>query len=763
MPVESKRLQFAAEDRSVEELAGINIPPSATFDIFKKTFSNNNGQFRSAAVNADYFYNLTTGLELELARPTLGEVDIDYPVDVELDLPDAVTAGQEFSVGTTNNYVVSNASVTGQSLNFGKAGLNLTFESGGAGITNLEFGNLFGRSLIQLDQNLLFDGFAKTGIELASITPGAGIDVEVIDGVDLSASLPAGEENTSPLTSGGMGQLVSVGVDVNEPLLNISANPFELLDDFGPLRALDVLTEDFGPVEFSFIGDTYEAGFSYTLVAPSIAGGYGLVQNFSFDPDNIFTTIDIGDQSFSGNIGESFDFTAPEDLTDPLNGTISYMLDGSVDVSYALAPIGSLGIEILSAQGSIGEKGQGTTDIDIGPLFSDSISGSTDFGKIELFDPISFELPDDFFAPIVQEFEIPLGENTLGFVNDFVTGTTQDTQIVFDLERMGDTSSPVRIFVDGEVTNGSEAFFTDFFFTVPSGENPTLPISASVSEVDGDVAFSLDISIDENDPSFDLIKITDSTANGLLIGDQVDDRGGRTFGDPHFITFDNVAYDFQAAGDFVLARATDGDDYEVQVRFVSLSSAVSATSAMATRVDGTTVSLEVNGNEGRLLIGGNERTLENGQSLTIGDGRISRTGRAYNIDYGNGDQTSVSVFSTFMNVTPLPSLARTRGAIEGLLGDGNGNPSNDFQLADGTVLETPIPSEVLYGEYAAGWLTKPSESILPGEREAFAAPGRILTIDSLPTSLREAAEARVDAAGITNPLIREAAIFDFAL
>ena len=57
----------------------------------------------------------------------------------------------------------------------------------------------------------------------------------------------------------------------------------------------------------------------------------------------------------------------------------------------------------------------------------------------------------------------------------------------------------------------------------------------------------------------------------LFIGDGVDDRGGRTFGDPHLITFDNVAYDFQAEGDFVLTRATSGDDYEVQARFRSIS------------------------------------------------------------------------------------------------------------------------------------------------------------------------------------------------
>ena len=169
MAVQSKLLDFAVDDRSVAELAGINLEPSLGFDIFKKTFSNPNGQFRSTGVNADYFYNFTTGLELEVERPTLGTVAIEYPVNVELELPESVSAGSDFSVGTTDNYTVSNASITGESLNFGELGLNFTLASGGAGITDIEFGNFFGRSLVQLDDDLLFDSFSERSARLITI------------------------------------------------------------------------------------------------------------------------------------------------------------------------------------------------------------------------------------------------------------------------------------------------------------------------------------------------------------------------------------------------------------------------------------------------------------------------------------------------------------------------------------------------------------------------------------------------------------------
>ncbi|MEL7377002.1 MAG: VWD domain-containing protein, partial [Bacteroidota bacterium] len=235
------------------------------------------------------------------------------------------------------------------------------------------------------------------------------------------------------------------------------------------------------------------------------------------------------------------------------------------------------------------------------------------------------------------------------------------------------------------------------------------------------------------------------------------------WGDPHLITFDNVSYDFQASGDFVLSRATDGPDYEVQARFVELSSAASITEAIGTSVAGKTVSVEANGEEGILLIDGQATAIADGNSVTVGAGSISRNGQRYDIDYGNGDTTSVDVFSSFLNVSPLPSGTRAPGSFEGLFGNGDNNPSNDFQLADGTPLSTPLPVDILYGDYAQSWLVEDNDSLLPGTAEEYAAPERVLTIDSLPQSLRQAAEDVVNAAGITNPILRDAAILDFAL
>lgn len=767
MPTISSVASFKLEDATIEELIGFEAPGASSITLFEDNDIRRSGEFGVGlgpfdTISFDYAYDLNLGLDVVFERFSLGGLTVDYPLDLDLVLPEDIQPGEVFRVGTSDLFDVNGASVVGESFSIGNVGLDLRFSSEGAELTDFALLEIGETNLINLPiSDLQFSSFDERTFRLVEFDLSLGQSQEIIDGVEVEVfAVPGGGSASSDaVTLTEQSTLPTLTVSTRDPLAQVTANPIELLDSFPAFAALDFLTEDFGP--YSLPGG-YELEFDYTLLAPFIAAGFGIVQEFVFTPTNVKTNIDIGGTRFEGQLGESFDFVAPTNLSDPLLGTVTYDLEGDVSVAYRLAPIGSVGVEILSASATLLDSSGFGTSSEIGPLLDLSLEGSADAFGLTLFESGPIPVPDRFFEPISFNFELAQQENTLSFVQDFVVGTTQDTSISFDLLRTGDVSFPLTVFVDGEITEG-DATFGDFEFTFEPGPNPELIIPASVSEVFGDVAGPIELSIVPTGPESETVRILDGTANVLLIGDFVDSRGGAAFGDPHLLSFDNVAFDFQAAGDFVLTRATAGPEYEVQARFSAISSAVSVTHAMATSLSDMTVSVEVNGDAGLILIDGIERSLDDGGSLAIGTGSILRAGQSYVIDHGNGDFTDVDVFSTFLNVSPRPNEARERGSLEGLLGNANGTPADDFRLTDGTILTTPLSVDMLYGEFAESWLVSGSDNLLPGETETFSAPGRILTIDSLPTQLRLTAEAAVDANGISNPILREAAVLDFAL
>ncbi len=370
-----------------------------------------------------------------------------------------------------------------------------------------------------------------------------------------------------------------------------------------------------------------------------------------------------------------------------------------------------------------------------------------------------------------QDIELD-GLTVLEIPSDLVRG--EGNIIAQDWMRSGDLSFSVTLFADGTIVRPSDGIFNDGTFTLNAGfslypDQGVIPVGRAT--FDDDELSSVTYTIQDNPAVEDAVFFSinggpltkEVTIEYLSIGDGVDRIGGGLWGDPHLLTYDNVGYDFQAAGEFVLVHAKTGDPYIVQARFVQISSAVSVTEAIGTLVDGHTVTVEVDGAGGKITVNGVVTEVADGASVSVGAGTISRDGDRIQIDHGNGDITLVAAFTTFLSVAPQPSLARDPGSLEGLLGNGNGDPTDDLQLADGTVLTTPVPVETLYGDFADSWRVQPGNRYLPGDPEPFKAPDRIITIDSLPQELRAEAEAAVDAMGITNPILREAAILDYAL
>ena len=253
--------------------------------------------------------------------------------------------------------------------------------------------------------------------------------------------------------------------------------------------------------------------------------------------------------------------------------------------------------------------------------------------------------------------------------------------------------------------------------------------------------------------------------------------GGGSRGDPHLVTFDGAAYDFHAAGEYVLTRATDGSGLEVQARMAPVAENASANIAAAMRLDGSAV-MVAGGRAEPLVIDGVATALEDRETLALGQDLVYRTGNTWHLIHtGDGDtETGFSAVSVTVNGTRVdiaisldPAL---QGQVEGLLGNFDGDPATDIALADGTVLERPLRFDDVYGAFRDDWrVDSEAQSLFsydPGEGpDSFYLPDyptAMIGLDSFDPDRVAAVEAAVEAAGLMpGTLGFQNAVFDLLL
>lgn len=172
-------------------------------------------------------------------------------------------------------------------------------------------------------------------------------------------------------------------------------------------------------------------------------------------------------------------------------------------------------------------------------------------------------------------------------------------------------------------------------------------------------------------------------------------KQGKSYGDPHLITFDGLSYSFQTVGEFILVKSNDGK-FEVQVRHTPVNSSLSLNSAVAMKVNSdrvafyskdfpdsnTSTSLRING----------KPTVIQGDSLSLPDGNtIAKSGDTYVVNFSTGEKVVVDTAqfggNFYFNVSPfvLDSQPERYG---GLLGNVNGNPKDDQKIRGGGVLSS---------------------------------------------------------------------------
>jgi hypothetical protein len=197
---------------------------------------------------------------------------------------------------------------------------------------------------------------------------------------------------------------------------------------------------------------------------------------------------------------------------------------------------------------------------------------------------------------------------------------------------------------------------------------------------------------------------------------------GHGWGDVHLSTFDGKPYDLQAVGTFIYVKSLT-DDFQVQTvqKPWYTGAQVSVNTAFAIGIDGKTFVYDSELAIGQeLKVNGATYNLISGGSALFGNTRIQRSGNQYTFTYagldGNfstaedNDVVIAADHGSYVDVFVNPSDDRA-GSLQGLLGNGDGDSSNDFALRDGTVLD-PNPSvQTIHTTFADSWRVGKGESL----------------------------------------------------
>ena len=276
---------------------------------------------------------------------------------------------------------------------------------------------------------------------------------------------------------------------------------------------------------------------------------------------------------------------------------------------------------------------------------------------------------------------------------------------------------------------------------------------------------------------------------------------GRSYGDPHFNSFDGFHYAWQALGEVILAKDISGD-YEVQARQsqVPNRSNLSLNTAVAMRVCDHRVGMYVQDSpDGRSLMwvdGIPIDFVDNAFPLPNG-GEIQRQNdRNYTVIWPSGDQVALKIISVsgarFINIMPIVSRAH-RNQMIGLLGNYNGNPNDDLMSRDGAViparstysiaantLNRALPAAIpvyeletayfdqLYKQFGDSWRITQAESLFDYPAGMTTAsftdrgfPDQYLTLNGVSDAELEAAIEECEAAGVPEEQM-DGCVFDVA-
>ncbi len=244
-------------------------------------------------------------------------------------------------------------------------------------------------------------------------------------------------------------------------------------------------------------------------------------------------------------------------------------------------------------------------------------------------------------------------------------------------------------------------------------------------------------------------------------------------GDTHLMTFQNLFYDFQAQGDYVLASTSSG--FLVENRQVSGAPSwpdAAVNQAIAAQVGTSDVAVCATASA-PLYVNGEPTALSRGSQLSLPGGAsvsLDPAGTTYLIRDGSGDSVSAAVSSTtspkYINASL--GLGRWPEPVQGLLANaaGNTNPTA-IEASTGTVLTAPYSFSQFYGTYAQSWqvtATGRQDLLTPcGSAPVLSDPKNTFDASDLPPATDQQAQATCEKDGVTAATLLDACTIDEAV
>jgi subtilisin family serine protease/Ca2+-binding RTX toxin-like protein len=260
-----------------------------------------------------------------------------------------------------------------------------------------------------------------------------------------------------------------------------------------------------------------------------------------------------------------------------------------------------------------------------------------------------------------------------------------------------------------------------------------------------------------------------AVTGGRLNLDSGVNQSGVGWGDVHLITFDGKHYDFQASGEFIFAESERlGDDWVVQTRQKPwiFNTSVSVNTAFATLVDGHRVVFDLDF-ANRLQIDGINFTLKDSESQFIGNSLIQRSNNYYTLTYAGDDgiiDDADAQLKALDNGNHINLEVLRFGNVQGLLGDNDGNPNNDFALRDRTLLSANPTWDEIHGKFADSWRVRFDENLFNSDQIPVVPPiPKFISLNDLDPVVVDAARKAIANAGIPQGELFDRAVFDFAV